>query len=220
MDIKTAERLQQYRKKQGLSQEELADKLNVSRQAVSKWERGEASPDTDNLIALAKLYNITIDELINENLQEQPQKDATAKEYAPPEITEAEVKPQVESTTEVEKCSKEDAQLSPQKKKIISIVNGSASLVLTLIYFIIGFCTNIWHPTWIIFMFLPVILSLNDAILKKNATHFAYPVLAAAIYLIFSFTTKMWHPAWVIFLTIPIYYLIAEAITDNKKDSK
>lgn len=52
------------RKEKGLSQEELADKLSVSRQAVSKWERGEALPDTDNLIRLAKLYNVSIDELV------------------------------------------------------------------------------------------------------------------------------------------------------------
>lgn len=64
MNIETANRLFNLRKKQGLSQEELAEKLGVSRQAVSKWERSEASPDTDNLIALAKIYGLTLDELI------------------------------------------------------------------------------------------------------------------------------------------------------------
>ena len=53
MDISTANRLYELRKQHGLSQDELAEKLNVSRQAVSKWERSESSPDTDNLIALA-----------------------------------------------------------------------------------------------------------------------------------------------------------------------
>ena len=61
MNIETANKLVELRKKHGLSQEELADKLGVSRQAVSKWERSEASPDTDNLIELAKLYDISID---------------------------------------------------------------------------------------------------------------------------------------------------------------
>ena len=46
----------ELRKKNGYSQEELAAKLGLSRQAVSKWERAEASPDTDNLVELAKLY--------------------------------------------------------------------------------------------------------------------------------------------------------------------
>lgn len=61
----TADRLFEYRKINGFSQEEVAAKIGVSRQAISKWERGESSPDTDNLIALAQLYKITIDELIN-----------------------------------------------------------------------------------------------------------------------------------------------------------
>ncbi len=69
MNIQIANRLLEYRRKNGYSQEELAEKLGVSRQAVSKWERAEASPDTDNLIALAELYGVTIDELINGSQQ-------------------------------------------------------------------------------------------------------------------------------------------------------
>ena len=65
MNIKTANRLCELRKAHNLSQEELASKLGVSRQAVSKWERSESSPDTDNLIELAKIYNLTLDELLN-----------------------------------------------------------------------------------------------------------------------------------------------------------
>lgn len=64
MNIETANRLLQYRKKFGYSQEELASKIGVSRQAVSKWERAEASPDTDNLVLLAQLYGVSLDELI------------------------------------------------------------------------------------------------------------------------------------------------------------
>ena len=64
MDIETANRLLQYRKKHNLSQEELANKIGVSRQAVSKWERAEASPDTDNLILLAEIYGVSLDELL------------------------------------------------------------------------------------------------------------------------------------------------------------
>ncbi len=52
MREETAKRLFEYRKAYGYSQEELAEKIGVSRQAISKWERGESSPDTENLIAL------------------------------------------------------------------------------------------------------------------------------------------------------------------------
>lgn len=64
MNIETAKRLYEYRKANGYSQEELAEKIGVSRQAISKWERSESSPDTDNLIALAQLYGVSLDTLL------------------------------------------------------------------------------------------------------------------------------------------------------------
>ena len=65
MNIEIANRLINLRKQSGLSQEELAAKLGLSRQAVSKWDRAEASPDTDNLICLAKIYGVSLDDLLN-----------------------------------------------------------------------------------------------------------------------------------------------------------
>lgn len=64
MYMEFGNRLYEMRKSHGYSQDELADMLKVSRQAVSKWERGESYPDTDNLIALAKLYKISVDDLL------------------------------------------------------------------------------------------------------------------------------------------------------------
>ena len=58
------ERIAYYRGALGLSQGELAEKLGVSRQAVSKWETDAGLPDLDRLIALSGLYNITLDELV------------------------------------------------------------------------------------------------------------------------------------------------------------
>lgn len=64
MNLEIANRLVALRRERGLSQEDLAARLGVSRQAISKWERAESSPDTDNLIALARLYGISLDELL------------------------------------------------------------------------------------------------------------------------------------------------------------
>ena len=58
------------RKKDVWSQEELAEKLGVSRQAVSKWENGPSAPSTSNLCALAKLYGIPVEELLHETQEE------------------------------------------------------------------------------------------------------------------------------------------------------
>lgn len=60
------EKLVQLRKEKGLTQIELAEAVNVSRQAVSKWESGGALPSTENLIFLSKLYGVTIDYLVND----------------------------------------------------------------------------------------------------------------------------------------------------------
>lgn len=56
-------RISNLRKQYSYSQEYVADKVNVSRQAVSKWERDQAAPDTYNLIALAELFNVTVEYL-------------------------------------------------------------------------------------------------------------------------------------------------------------
>lgn len=62
------EKLQKLRKERGWSQEELASRIAVSRQAVSKWELGTAVPDTDNIVQLSKLFGVTTDYLIKDNL--------------------------------------------------------------------------------------------------------------------------------------------------------
>ena len=59
-----AEKLQMLRAQNGYSQEMLAEQLNVSRQAVSKWEMGTSDPSTSNLLALAKLYGVSAEELL------------------------------------------------------------------------------------------------------------------------------------------------------------
>lgn len=60
-------KLGRLRKKEGLSQAEVSEKLDVSRQAVSKWESGEATPSIKNLQSLCKLYNVSLDYLANES---------------------------------------------------------------------------------------------------------------------------------------------------------
>ena len=55
-----SQKLQLIRKNKGLTQEELAGKLDVSRQAVAKWESGQVYPDISNLIQISKLFNVTV----------------------------------------------------------------------------------------------------------------------------------------------------------------
>ena len=75
--MKLSEKILYYRKKAGLSQEELAGRVGVSRQAVSKWELGDAAPEVDKLRALAREFGVTVDELLSEEAPREP-------EQAPP----------------------------------------------------------------------------------------------------------------------------------------
>lgn len=67
--MKLSNKIVGLRKSGGMSQEELAEKLNVSRQAVSRWEIGTAMPDTTNILQLSKLFNVTTDYLLNDEYQ-------------------------------------------------------------------------------------------------------------------------------------------------------
>lgn len=179
MNIKLANRLIELRKSRGYSQESLADELGISRQAISKWERAESSPDTDNLISLAKLYGITLDELLK---------------------TDDDFNTFVSKETE------------RKENQILRIINMSMPLLCLIVYLVIGFFFSLWHPGWIIFLFIPIWTSLINAINHKNLSEFSYPVLAVFLYILFSSIFGLWHPLWVIFLTIPIYYAICNHI--------
>ncbi|MBQ7953704.1 MAG: helix-turn-helix transcriptional regulator [Clostridia bacterium] len=71
-------RLYQLRKQKGLSQEELANRLNVSRQTVSKWEVGDSTPDMEKLIAMSDLFDVSLDMLVK-GKEEDPKPPPTAK---------------------------------------------------------------------------------------------------------------------------------------------
>ena len=66
-NISLGEKIRDYRKKAGLSQEQLAEKLHVSRQAITKWENNKGVPDISNLISISDEFGVTLDELIKED---------------------------------------------------------------------------------------------------------------------------------------------------------
>jgi len=84
--MKLGETILKYRQARGLSQERLAEQVGVSRQAVSKWEVGDAVPDTDKLIPLARALGITVDELLgnipeDEEVQEETTEPPVSGQY-------------------------------------------------------------------------------------------------------------------------------------------
>ena len=76
MSIKLADNIIALRKQNGFSQEDFAEKIGVSRQAVSSWDRGIATPDVETLNALAKLFDVDLSSLINgESFERKKSKD-------------------------------------------------------------------------------------------------------------------------------------------------
>ncbi len=68
-NMKFSDKLIKLRKSQGLSQEDLAEKLNVSRQAISRWEGGSAMPDAENILKISRIFNVTADYLLNDDYE-------------------------------------------------------------------------------------------------------------------------------------------------------
>lgn len=235
MNIEFGQRLYEYRKNSGYSQEELAKKLNVSRQAISKWERAESSPDTDNLIALSKLYNVTVDELIYGKNQNNTNTDTADNQNANQVKTD---KVDI-SWNGIHIDSKNGESVHIDKKGIFVNSNDSdykyhilekpknpwihalLPLCVVISYLIIGFLfEDGWAVGWILFFIIPIIESCYAAVKTRNPSAFAYPVLVAAVFLCIGMLLHIWHPTWIIFLTIPIYYIICDAFKKTNRNDK
>lgn len=67
--MKLCEKIYQLRKQSGMSQEEVAERLNVSRQALSRWENGSAQPTANNIVEISKLFKVTTDYLLSDDYQ-------------------------------------------------------------------------------------------------------------------------------------------------------
>jgi len=232
MNIEIANRLVNLRKSNGFSQEVLAEKLGISRQAISKWERAEASPDTDNLILLAKIYKISLDELLSS--EEEPTSSTTAPTNEPEDLHKFNGIHLKDKNGELYIGQDGISATDFAKQETIHIkdtahitVNGQnytfaeahkkwghnhhaiqfpIVMIIILVYVAVGVVYNIWHPTWLVFLLIPISGGITSAIQQKNWNPVPYPIIIATIYLTLGFLYDVWHPAWVLFLTIPLYY--------------
>lgn len=78
--MKLSDKLITLRKENGWSQEDFAEKLDVSRQAISRWENGTALPDAQNILQISKLFNVTADYLLNDDYEGETDMPATQTE--------------------------------------------------------------------------------------------------------------------------------------------
>ena len=166
MNLEIANRLQKLRKENGYSQEELADKLGISRQAVSKWERAESSPDTDNLIILARLYNVSLDELLSdtetsEEIKERIKDKDNSNNSDTIKLTDDEGQSVVIKGKSVKFLNKDGSEEHVNKGTLIAKgIFDSAVTLLTLIAFLLwGFIGNGWYVCWVLWILMPAIMS-------------------------------------------------------------
>ncbi len=195
MNLQTAERLVALRKQRGISQEELAEKLKLSRQAVSKWERAEASPDTDNLIALADFYGVTLDQLIRGC-------DAQADEDAEDEDDAATDPDPIDPDNPLPNGSFFDHLARQRRDKF------PYPVLVSLLYLVLGFAFDLWHPGWIIFLTIPLFY-LSDS-QRSPLKLLGNPVMITIIYLLLGCCCGLWHPGWLVFFAIPILNAVTQ----------
>lgn len=229
MTVDVAERLAALRKAHGYSQEELADKIGVSRQAVSKWERTESSPDTDNLIALANVYEMSLDELLGitkdgsgdavfddeSKVNTDTDGESSTIELDLDNLADAihsEIRSEYKSAM---KSSDNKDHIFRKRKADMAedIVASVSAVVIAITYLVLGFTTRRgWAIGWTLFLLVPVFSSLAEAIVKRDADEFCFPVLVVFSYLFGGMHWGLWHPYWIEFFAIPLYYIVVEFI--------
>jgi len=233
MNIELANRFVALRKQRGYSQETLAEKLGVSRQAVSKWERGESSPDTDNLIALATIYEISLDELLKGD--DPAKSEASRKDALAPGNGQEDGLHLTSTSGEEVYLGSKGIYAKDETGDTIELTTGSPSvyivkdgqrytlqearkkwrhshspifslLLLTIfIYLLAGSVWGVWHPLWIVFLLVPILTKLIKTIQTHELQYFPYSMCIVTAYLLLGFYYDLWHPAWILFLTIPPY---------------
>ena len=206
------ERLTKLRKLAGLSQEEVADKLEVTRQTVSKWETGQSSPDLDKVLPLCGLYNVTPDELLHEGGSEEADAEMVKSNF---------------------ERSEEQADRMIAKKRLTGIL-GSVMLYFVAIAFIMTsiavFRLNpvIASAVFIMMLAAATLIIIYSAIIykkkvlqKKTKTKeeklykqinsiLAFATLA--IYLLVSFLTMAWHITWIMWIIYAVLSQIAKLV--------
>ncbi len=208
MDL--GEKLYELRRSKNLSQENVAEKLNVTRQTISKWETNQSTPDFDKIVPLCELFGITPNELLTEQVTEQVPKDENNFDEAKKHLFTR------DKDNEYENMTKDQAKI-----KTAEVISGSIFIFIFAIAFSgIGVVVLKWNPIVVGCTFLLLIgLGVTNIIrhfmsvpkFEKTADekkedeivkqiNSIIGTICLIIYLIVSFMTHAWYITWVIFI--------------------
>ncbi len=194
------ENLLKLRKKKGLSQEEVADKLNVTRQTISKWETNQSTPDFDKIVPICKLYDVSSDELLTGNKKE--------------------------SLNEI--SNDKNADKTNKRKHALGISLGVLIYFISVVWIMITIPVMELNPIVSSAVFLVIcgiatfIIVYSSMVYKKKEVkceskeeklvkniNEILSILFTIIYFIISFITMAWHISWIIWI---IYALVSEIV--------
>ncbi len=206
-----SENLQYLRKRDRITQEELADKIGVSRQSVSKWETGEAYPETDKLIILCDMFDVSLDVMLRGNAS------APAAEENSDKVSACEKQSICEKENEPNCKEQNDSS----NKKLADAICGVIMLSATAIYIVLGIVWELWHPFWIIFPVCGIACVIISTVTRnkiKSTVKLCGVIMlsATAVYIVLGFVWELWHPAWIIFPVCGIACAIIKTVSGVK----
>ncbi|MDE6210712.1 MAG: helix-turn-helix domain-containing protein [Clostridia bacterium] len=211
-----SEFLYTLRKEKGMTQAQLAELLGVTNKAVSKWETGEAMPETSLLLPLSRILGVTVDELLDgkRNIEntanyEDIKRETTSEEYDPKaQFDFDDIKRHMFTK------AKEDEKTVLES--ICGVVCASVFFLGLMSYLLIGAVWNLWSPYWIIIPIctlscgiIGIIFDLFD-VKKRNrkkergenpyigAICGVIMLVCTLTYLILGVIFSLWHPYWII----------------------
>ena len=220
------QRLSRLRKEKGLTQEDVANKIVISPQAVSKWENDVSSPDILVLSSLADILGVSVDELLGREKTTTTQASEEKEEPKEEVHEERETNVHQEEAAEVVDDNKkyrddddDDDYNWPRKPdKVFWITNSTLFGLALVAYILLGVLWKDqymgWRMGWIVFLISICISSILNAVREKRVCNFAYPILIVGAYCALGFIGDYtgafagWATFWFLFLTIPAYYFI------------
>ena len=233
------EKLFELRKGKNLTQDEVAEKLNVTRQTVSKWETNQSTPDFDKIVPLCELYGITPNELLSEEMKESEKTDDTDKGEEKFDWNEA--KKHLFTRGKDDEDNYDNMTKNQIKQKSAEVVSSSILIFFIAIAFAgIGTTVWMWNPvvvgcTFLILIGLGVTRIVKhymsvpkfektkneekeDKIIKQITDIIGG--IGLVIYFIVSFATMAWHITWVIFIIIGFINQIVKLVFMLKGDGE
>lgn len=190
------EKLFELRKSKNLTQDDVAEKLEVTRQTISKWETNQSTPDFDKIVPLCNLYEITPNELLMKEGQKENSQNEQENNYE--NMTKVQIK---QKSAEIVSTSIFIYIVAVAFLMIAIPVQHANPIIATAIFLIlIG-----WSTTRMIkhYMSIPKFEKTVEEKKKKNLIRQINEVIAllcVVIYFIVSFTTFAWHITWIIFI--------------------